>query len=400
MTDKRTAHDQNGPYGLHLPSLTIKGFRGFKEMHLPEFGQVTLLAGENGVGKSTVLEAAQLYASSGHPGVIADILNNREDIYVGENEDEDYSYFPNHGRLFFGYNGPRMGDVIEIGFAGAEKALNIELSLFEIKDLDDLHPHLLSTLTDYDMRCLAISSNSNRKIMGKFPFFHSEGKRLTGRIPPVRGGSWTRPWQLHREMYRGWKAEDNGVRRIPYERLGPGLLSNERIVSRYEAVQLTSNEETILEVLRFIKPNIERLASEGSLRYGHPRMVAKLKDVGSPVPLKSMGDGIVRLLGLAVILVNTKNGLLLIDEVENGIHHTLFPKLWKFVMRTAQKNNVQVIAATHSWDCFEGFAQVAYEMEDVKGRVIRIDRDGEETWAVPYPREVALAAVKSDIEVR
>ena len=42
---------------LHLPSLSIEGFRGIKELSIERLGRVTLLAGKNSVGKTTVLDA-------------------------------------------------------------------------------------------------------------------------------------------------------------------------------------------------------------------------------------------------------------------------------------------------------------------------------------------------------
>ena len=379
---------------LHLPSLTIKRFRGFKEMHLPELGRVTLLTGENGVGKSTILEAAQIYASAGDPNIITNILENREDVVVNEDEDGDPIDIPNHGSLFFGYGEPEVGNFIEIGGCGTENTLRVELSNFEAKELENIPASWLSSTYVRDgFKCLAVSSGSDRKTVSKFPFFHSKERRIAGHVPPTRMPR--RSWWSYRGINRRIKEQQ-----IPYEKLGPGLPSNAKIASRYETVELTSEGERILDVLRFIKPSIERLASQGSRKYDVPRMMVKLKGADSPVPLKSMGDGIVHLLGLAVMLINAKGGLLLIDEVENGFHYSLFPKLWRFIMQTAQDNNAQVIAATHNWDCFKGFAQVARDMGNIEGRVIRIERNGEETVAIPYSEEEALVAAKSDIEVR
>ena len=50
---------------LHLPNLTIKGFRGIEELSIRKLGRVTLLAGKNGVGKTTVLDAVRAYAARG-----------------------------------------------------------------------------------------------------------------------------------------------------------------------------------------------------------------------------------------------------------------------------------------------------------------------------------------------
>ena len=64
--------------------------------------------------------------------------------------------------------------------------------------------------------------------------------------------------------------------------------------------------------------------------------------------LRSLGDGAVRLFGVALALANSQGGFLLIDEAENGIHHTIQRDFWRMVLLTAQENNVQVFATTHS----------------------------------------------------
>ena len=385
--------------GLHLPSLTIKGFRGFKEMHLPELGRVTLLTGKSGAGKSTVLEAVQIYASAGDFSVITNILDNRGDSFIIADEVGDMVDVPDHGSLFFGYNEPKMGDAIEIGCPKAKNTLKVGISNFESEDLKDVPSSLLSILEEGSL-CLIVFSGHNRRIVEKYPFFHLkkinifQQKDLFSDIPRgYRKRFLGRSLRFRKEWYH--KAP-----RIFYESLGPGLPTEEKIASWYESIQLTPNEDRVLEILRLIKPNIEKLAPQGGSKFNGVRMMAKVENVDSPVPLKGMGEGIMHLLGLVVALVSSKDGIILIDEIENGIHYRLFPQLWEFVMRTAQENNVQVIAATHSWDCFKGFARVAWEMEDIKGQVIRIDRKEGETWAVPYSEEEAFIAAKSDIEVR
>ena len=40
----------------------------------------------------------------------------------------------------------------------------------------------------------------------------------------------------------------------------------------------------------------------------------------------------------------------LVHEVENGVHYSVLPDVWRFVFRAARVHNVQVFATTHSWD--------------------------------------------------
>ena len=59
---------------LHLPNLTIRRFRGIQDLLITGLGRVTLIAGKNGVGKTTVLDAVRTYAARGHYAVLASIL--------------------------------------------------------------------------------------------------------------------------------------------------------------------------------------------------------------------------------------------------------------------------------------------------------------------------------------
>ena len=128
--------------------------------------------------------------------------------------------------------------------------------------------------------------------------------------------------------------------------------------------------------------------------------MVKLKSYGVPVPLKSLGDGALRIFGIALALANSRDGFLLIDEAENGIHHTVQRDYWRMILRSAHENNVQVIATTHSWDCVRGFAQAAVENEEAEGLLVRLSRQHGELRAVEYSEKNLMTAAEQGIEVR
>ena len=66
--------------GLLLPDLYIENFRGIKKLAIPRLGRVTLLAGRNGVGKTTVLDAIKVYAARGRHQALARVLDVRDEI--------------------------------------------------------------------------------------------------------------------------------------------------------------------------------------------------------------------------------------------------------------------------------------------------------------------------------
>ena len=130
------------------------------------------------------------------------------------------------------------------------------------------------------------------------------------------------------------------------------------------------------------------------------RVLVKTQGKDVPVPLRSLGDGATRAFAVALALASSTDGFLLIDEVENGIHHSILPEFWKMVLQTAQRNNVQVLATTHSGECAYHFGVAAHKLEDVEGILYRIQRNGDRLRAIAYPESELVIAAEHGIEVR
>lgn len=107
-----------------------------------------------------------------------------------------------------------------------------------------------------------------------------------------------------------------------------------------------------------------------------------------------------RLFHIIVALVNAKNGLLLVDEFENGLHWTVQPKIWKTVFRLAQRLSVQVFASTHSRDCIVGFEEAWKEQEEL-GAFFRLDvRPDAGVTVTSYTCETLLDSLETGVEPR
>ena len=126
----------------------------------------------------------------------------------------------------------------------------------------------------------------------------------------------------------------------------------------------------------------------------------KLSDQSGPVPLKSLGDGVTRVCGVALALTNSQNGYLLIDEVENGIHRSVQKEFWRMVLQTAHENNAQVIATTHSRDCVDGLAMASAELKHIKAILVRLEQREGRVNAVQYSEDELTTAAEQGIEVR
>ena len=118
-----------------------------------------------------------------------------------------------------------------------------------------------------------------------------------------------------------------------------------------------------------------------------------------PVPLRSYGDGVNRLFGIILSLVNAKGGLLLIDEFENGLHYSVQETIWKAIFRLANQLDVQVFATSHSYDAVKAFKAAATESPE-DGVLIRLTRKGDDIIPTVLAEKDISIATESGIEVR
>ena len=376
MASTMTASDSSN-HSLHLPDLSIRGFRGIKTLTLSTMGRVTLFAGKNGSGKTTILDAVRVYASRGRLAVLMDILRSREEVVDTVDEEGSDTTVPNWPALFFG-RVLSTGVSISIGAASYSAPVKITPSRTP-RQADFFDP---GPLVEDSWNALEVEYRDavQRYQTSPVGIRRQHGRFLDERpfLPPA----------------------------IECESLGPSLPNNSDMARFWDRVALTSDESRALSALNLIYKNgVERVAMVGDDSQGFRlprsrRAVVKLEGEDRPAPLKSLGDGAVRLFGIALALANSRDGFLLIDEVENGIHHTIQRDLWTMVLKAAQENNVQVLATTHSWDCLTGFAQAAVESHEVNGALVRIERDGDDVRAVEYSEHDLRIAAEQGIEVR
>ena len=373
---------------LHLPSLSVKGFRGIKELSIERLGRVTLLAGKNSVGKTTVLDAVQVYAARGHREVLSELLNSREEVAAAIDENDESIEAPDFAALFYGRDASEP--CISIGPKSDSDQLRIEWATLSDEQASRLERFLHGSIANGHIQTLKIVFQDAEQSL---PLFTSTPKLATDK----------RAYQYVRRLLD----EAESPSPIGCHSLGPGLLNNDEIARFWDAIALTDDENRAVQALKLILGNeVDRVAVIGDddprsryRGYGR-RVVVKLQDQARPVPLKSLGDGALRLFSVALAQANSRDGFLLIDEVENGIHHSVQPDFWHMVLRAADENNVQVLATTHSFDCVGGFAQALTECEGVEGVLVRIERKDEEMWAAEYSESDLRIAAEQRIEVR
>lgn len=168
--------------------------------------------------------------------------------------------------------------------------------------------------------------------------------------------------------------------------------------SLWSRVALTDLEDDVLAILT---STMNKLVSRLSIT--EDEILIREMGGNKPYNIEALGEGAKRILLVALSLVNSKDGLLLIDEIETHLHHSVIRKLWKIIFEYAIKWNIQVVATTHSQDAIREFWYEATENEAYQEicQVLRlqISREGKHE-VIQYPFKRLDAVLEMEMEIR
>ncbi len=338
-----------------LRSIIIKRFRRFERLEMSGLGRVNLLVGVNNSGKTSVLEAVHLLAAEADLSAV-------------------YGPTLRRGERFF-RNGGRS-DEIEIDVARLfREGRNGGATAFEIKARQDDAAEL-ALRVEIDGSAFALKRPGGQDTLLELA---------------ERGG-------LRLELLRRHTHPPSR----PVVFFDGSFLSIADVISRFNDVVLTSEEAVVLDALRIIEPSIERIAAVSadlSELAATPRGGIIVRCVGSEnrVPIGHMGEGMWRMLGLALALVCAKRGLLLVDEIDAGLHYSVMVDMWRLVCATAERLGVQVFATTQNTDCWTSLA-AAIQENGGDASIQRLEPESQQT--VAFASDEIVIAAERGIEVR
>ncbi|MDI6791627.1 MAG: AAA family ATPase [bacterium] len=118
------------------------------------------------------------------------------------------------------------------------------------------------------------------------------------------------------------------------------------------------------------------------------------------IPVAYMGEGVSRLLSIILAIATSGDGIVIIDECENGIHYSAMPKIWEAIALAARENNCQVIGTTHSYECLEAaYNGISGDLAN-DFSYIRIDRTKDKITAKYFDHDLLKVAIDTNMEVR
>lgn len=332
-----------------LTDFTIRNFRGIKELTLPSLKRVNLFVGKNGVGKTSVLEAVELWAKKGDPAAIRALLARR---------DEPMHWEP----LFFDTadthegQGRSDGEATHLLQAGSWDASRVEPAV--------LGPEGRELRLGCDFHTLAIGTESIDQ------WFEISNPTAVGSSrSQIPGGSFS--------FF------------VP-----AGGLDRAAVAAAWARFYEQRIDKDAVNALSVLYPGIEDI---NLIDRGYKLAVVGFEGAEKRVPLARLGDGATRIFGLSLGLASAKWGVLLVDEIENGLHYSAQVDVWRFLIEAATKLDVQIFATTHSRDAVYALAEASSQDDHI---VYRIQRHRGELHAVPFNSGDLDFAVSEELEVR
>lgn len=375
-----------------ISSIRIEGYRGFERFEMGSLGRINLLVGTNNSGKTSILEALHLLSSRGDPMAVWQLIWRRGERMPGTERgprgpepELDISH------LFTGHEmHPGSKFVLAAKNQSPERSVT-----FEIEELTPKERHLLFPAEGEGS---VASSQLVLRIKGTPP-------------PPVPALPLTRSGGIRSEALDIPQRRISPAVRRRFSEVGPSQfittesLDSDELVAFWDKVALTPNEPLVLGALQFLDGDIERIAAQASsprYYYGGNRggFIVKVKGREQPIPIGSMGDGMWRMLAMAIAITQCKGGVLLVDEIDTGLHYTVMSDMWRLIFRAAKELDVQVFATTHSYDCIQSLATVCVSETDASNHVTLQRIEGGKATSVPYTEHEIKVAAERNVEVR
>lgn len=355
-----------------IESFEIQNYRLFKHLKIEKLGRVNLITGKNNVGKTALLEALWLYYTKGFINSIKTIF------YYRDNYSSKINYYID--KLYYDFD-PRNN--ISIGPISDHDKLIIQI-VSVIEEWDETKTNLSRKFTPIQsaiapIQNVSIKIDFNEQMVHLIP--------ITAQYPLIEN-------EIKEEYIVG-----HGILTCYY--MPPQGLPTTLLTSLWDKIALSEKEDIIISSLNNFFPGIE-----GIRPVNHPerkderQFVIKMKNK-SVFPISVMGDGIMKIMNAIIPFANAANGIVLIDEIENGIHYSIQSKLWEILLELADKFNVQVFATTHSWDCIDGFQRALNSFQDPsQGLLLRLSKRNDDIISTSLDARELAIATRENIEVR
>jgi predicted ATPase len=293
-----------------IKGLKVEQYRGLDGLEVKDLGRFSLVVGANNSGKSTLLEAISLLLRPLDPSQWISTARQRD--MDADLVDALWSLFPHKGILQLS-DGPQQSNPIKLNASLRDEERRLDVRAVAAEDWD---------AEESGAATLRVSAKVNERPRHDMLFRRDKQAE----------------WGQGEQLYRCFTVTPLTHR------------SGRALVEHLSRVVDEGDKALALELLQLFDPEVVSL----DVSAGRRRQTVVVKHAArGMVDLASFGDGMRRVVALALALSRAKDGALLIDELEAGIHPSVLPEVVARLLAAAKAAGVQIIATTHSLEAID-----------------------------------------------
>lgn len=349
--------------------IEINNFRSISHLELNNLSKVNLFVGKNNVGKSTTLESAFLLSGMSNP-TLAESINRIRGL-----DDFTESKF-----IFHNFNLKSSPTFIGNMNSGAKRILTISPENEMLGNSSNSVPDNKIKKLKFSFSLQSDKSPESVKYNSFLEYKNKEQSGISGMS--ARIGELRIPKAYKEKLYAVYITENVG-------NVLPSKIA--------KLVREKKDEEIVTILKRAFNINIKKIAV---LPNG---IFFDIDEIDEMVSLALMGTGVQRFLNIIGSLENEKTSIFFIEEIENGLHYSIYKELWKYIFSLANLTNSQFFITTHSVEVMSCFKAVLEEMKECQdfARIISLENTKKMgLMAYDYTYEQFGAAIEKSIEIR
>lgn len=339
---------------MQMDYLEIEQFRGIRGLRLKRLGDVNLLLGDNDAGKTSVLEAIKLFEQ---PWSIDALVRNSRTRFVNTTATRDvYTQLESFLDIFPFDQEEYKYIALGAGIDGRYHDLSINGVMGEV-----LRPVSGDELRGSERRRLEMSEQEVLTFRGELRFY---GDQI--------------PFEIDEFFRSRLSSTFRSGALLPIVYVAPGghLGSQSNYLLRMGKQQ----ELETVELLRLIDPDIEGFKLQPNEISRGINQVIEHRRFGD-IPLYTYGDGMKKILSLAVNVRKARNGILLIDEIETSLQASILRRVFGWLLEACRKFDVQLFVTTHSLESIAALVRCAVERLDSELACYRLEKEPEQVYA-------------------
>lgn len=351
-------------------NIEIKNFRGIDHLRIEDFSRVNIFLGQNSSGKSSILECLLLLVGMSNPDLPQTINSIRSRSY--------HSSLLDLGYMFHNYDLKVSPEISSEMFDETKRRLALYLTyVFDEKSQSDMPAGQLPTSETKTflntLKMVFDIESCNKK--------NSYESSITVNQQGINSN------KKPAENY----LEKNSAVYLSSD-LGGSTPANDLI-----ELAKRKRKDIVTEQLKLFDSRITTWEILNSVAY------IGLEGIDQLLAVNMMGDGLRRYLNIVAASANPSNNILLIDEIENGLHYSAYKKLWEALFALAVDTNKQIFVTTHSKETLQKLNQMLEEHPEYRNemRLYTLENTLKKGYqAYKYTYEGLNGACENDIELR